>query len=101
MVPIKPQKAFCAFCGLRPPHFHNDMRRYLKEHLPQRGRTDRDDKALLKWPMRSPDIMPCDFFLRGFIKDIFPQLPRDLVELCGQIRNEFPAVTRDMLVRIS
>ncbi|GFS59605.1 uncharacterized protein TNIN_445491 [Trichonephila inaurata madagascariensis] len=35
-----------------PPHFYNDVRRYLNEHLPQRL-TGRDDKALLKWPPRS------------------------------------------------
>ncbi|GFY39944.1 uncharacterized protein TNIN_84641 [Trichonephila inaurata madagascariensis] len=44
----------------------------------------------------------CDFFLWGFIKDkvFVPPLPRDLVELRGRIRNEFSAVTREMLVRV-
>ncbi|GFV06774.1 uncharacterized protein TNCV_1611871 [Trichonephila clavipes] len=75
-----------------PPHFHNDVRRYLNEHLPQRwiDRTGRDDKELLKWPLRSPDMAACDFFLWSFIKDkvFVPPLPRDLVELLGRIRNE-------------
>ena len=54
-----------------PPHFHNDVRWYLNEHIPQRwiGRTGRDDEALMKWPPRSPDMTPCDFFLWGFVKD--------------------------------
>ncbi|GFU75542.1 uncharacterized protein TNCV_2862571 [Trichonephila clavipes] len=71
MAPTKPQKAFSAFCGLKPPHFHNDVTRYLNEHLPLPwiGRTGRDDKMLLKWPPRTPDVTPCDFFLWGFIKD--------------------------------
>ena len=24
---------------------------------------------LLLWPPRSPDLTPCDFFLRGYVKD--------------------------------
>jgi len=62
-----------------PPHFHNDVRWYLNEHLPQRwiDHTDRDYEALLKWPPTSPDMTPCDFFLWGFVKDRFfvPPLP--------------------------
>jgi hypothetical protein len=27
------------------------------------------DRALLRWPPRSPDITPCNFFLWGYIKD--------------------------------
>ncbi|GFX94368.1 uncharacterized protein TNCV_4294131 [Trichonephila clavipes] len=77
--PTKPQKAFWAFCGLRP-HFHKEVRRHLNEH----------------------GVMPYHFFLRGFIKDkvCVPLLPRDLVELRGRIRMEFAAVARDMLVRV-
>ncbi|GFX44519.1 hypothetical protein TNCV_4713451 [Trichonephila clavipes] len=65
MAPTKSQKAFCTFCGLKPPHFHNDVRRYLNGHLLQRwiARTGRDDKALLKWSSRSPDMTPWVFFL--------------------------------------
>jgi hypothetical protein len=29
----------------------------------------RDDQMLLVWPPRSPDVTPCDFFLRGYGKD--------------------------------
>lgn len=87
-----------------PPHFHNDVRWYLNEHLPQRwiGRTGRDDEALLKWPPRSPDMTPCDFFLWGFVKDrvFVPPLPRDLMELRERIREAFAAVTRDLLMRV-
>ena len=54
-----------------PPHFHNDVRGYLNEHLPRRWirRTGRDDEALLKWPPRSPDMTPRDFFLWDFVKE--------------------------------
>jgi hypothetical protein len=41
----------------------------LNEHLPQCwiGRTDADN-ALLRWPPRSPYLMPCDFLLQEYFK---------------------------------
>ena len=87
-----------------PPHFHNDVRWYLNKHLPQRWvrHTGCDDEVLLKWPQRSPDMTPCDFFLWGFVKDrvFVPPLPRDLMELRERIREAFAAVTRDLLMRV-
>ncbi|GFY74577.1 uncharacterized protein TNIN_376761 [Trichonephila inaurata madagascariensis] len=81
----------------QPPHSHNDVRRYLKEYLPQHwiGQSGRDVKV-------SPDMTLCDIFLWGFMKDkvFVPPLPLDLVELRGWIRNEFAVVTREMSVRV-
>ncbi|GFW20152.1 putative DD41D transposase [Trichonephila clavipes] len=47
-------------------------------------------------------MTPRDFFLWVFIKDkvFVPPLPRGLADLRVRIRNEFPAVTRNMLMRI-
>ncbi|GFU97800.1 uncharacterized protein TNCV_2532721 [Trichonephila clavipes] len=94
------RKRICAFCGLEPLYFYKDFKTYLNEHLPQRsiGRTGHDDKALLKWPLRSPDMTPFDFFLLG--KVFVPPFPRDLVGLRGRFRNEFAAVPRDMCVLV-
>lgn len=87
-----------------PSHFHNDVRGYLNEHLPQRwiGRTGPADEALLRSTPRSPDMTPCDFFLWGFVKDhvFVPLLPQDLLELWEQITEVFAAVIRDMLIRV-
>ncbi|GFV62379.1 uncharacterized protein TNCV_4679911 [Trichonephila clavipes] len=88
----------------RTPHFYNDVRRYLNEHLPQRsiGSSGRDDKALLKWPPRSPGVMPCYFFYWGFIKDkvFVPPLTLSGGVARKGVRNEFAAIARDMLVRV-
>ena len=36
----------------------------------------------LPWLPRSPDLTPCDFFLWGYIKDVYlPLMPRDLRQL--------------------
>ncbi|KAJ4441206.1 hypothetical protein ANN_11057 [Periplaneta americana] len=48
-----------------PCHYHNTVREYLKVF-----HTGRKDDALMKWPPRSSDLTPCDFFLWGFVKDI-------------------------------
>jgi len=63
------------------PAHHKDVRGYLNRNLPQRwiGRTGKDD-ALMRWPPRSPDLTPCDFFFWGFVKDtvFVPPLPANL-----------------------
>jgi hypothetical protein len=50
-----------------PPRYHHLVRGYLNQHLPQRwiGRTADNDQALLRWPPRSPNLTPCDFFIMG------------------------------------
>lgn len=50
-----------------PPHWKLTVRTYLNENLPGRwiGRASDNDNVLLKWPPRSPDLTPCDFFSMG------------------------------------
>jgi len=61
------------------PAHYKDVRVYLNRSLPQRwiGRTGKEDGALMRWPRRSPDLTPCDFFFWGFVKDtvFVPPLP--------------------------
>ena len=61
------------------PAHYKDVRGYLNRNLPQRckGRTGKEDDALMRWPLRSPDLTPCDFFFWGFVKDtvFVPPLP--------------------------
>ena len=64
------------------PARYKDVRRYLNRNLPQRwiGRTGKEDDALMRWPPRSPDLTPCEFFFWGFVKDtvFVPPLPANL-----------------------
>jgi hypothetical protein len=49
------------------PHYHHLVCGYLNQHLPQRwtGCTAANDQVLFRWPPRSSDLTPCDFFLMG------------------------------------
>jgi hypothetical protein len=62
-----------------PPHFHREVRSLLNGTLPHRwiGRGADDDDMFLKWPPRSPDLTPLDFYFWGYIKDkvYVPPLP--------------------------
>lgn len=87
-----------------PTHFHYDVRDYLNTNLSQRwiGRFGPEDEALMRWPPRSPDLTPCDFFFWGFVKDTVyvPPLPANLQELRDRITAAVALVNRDMLTRV-
>ena len=53
-----------------PPHWHRDVWSFLNESQPQRwiGCIRKEDLPLQFWPLRSPDLTPCDFFLLGACK---------------------------------
>jgi len=54
------------------------------------------------WPLRSPDITPCDFFPWGYVKDrvFVPQLPRDFAELKTRIIAAVKNIDAPMLTRV-
>ena len=87
-----------------PAHWKLSVRAYLNENLPGRwiGRAGNDDSVLLKWPPRSPDLTPCDFFLWGYVKGLvyIPPLPTNVVELKQRISSALETVTEDMVQRV-
>ena len=87
-----------------PAHFHNGVRDYLNSNLIQRwiGRFGQEDVALMRWPPRSPDLTPCDFFLWGFVKDtvFVPPVPANLQELRDRITAAVALIDHDMLTRV-
>jgi hypothetical protein len=58
--------------------------------------------AQLRRPPRSPDLMPCDLLLWGYVKDsvVLATLPNDLLQLCGRIIAAISEIVRDMLQRM-
>jgi hypothetical protein len=87
-----------------PAHVHLDVQHYLNANLPKRwiGHAANLHLPLLRWPPRSPDLTPCDFFLWGYVKNavFVPPLPTDIDDLKRHITEVVAAVTYDMLRRV-
>jgi hypothetical protein len=70
-----------------PTHYHCEVHQYLNTVLPECwiGLASGNYQQLMLWPPRSPDIMPCDFFGGGYVKDrvFVPPLPHYLANLKG------------------
>lgn len=86
------------------PHWHSQVRNYLDERLPGRwiGRASEENMVYKRWPPRSPDLTPCDYFLWGYVKDkvFVPPLPVDIDDLKQRITNALATVDRHMLARV-
>lgn len=77
-----------------PPHWSREVRKWLDIKFPNRwmGRG-----GPMRWPARSPDLTPCDFFLWGFLKSkVYATRPRDIADLKQRIVSAFKEVTADM-----
>ena len=87
-----------------PPHWSLNVRQYLKATLQDKwiGRAGNDDCVLLHWPLRSPDLTLCDFFLWGNVKGLvyFPPLPTSVDDLKTRITEALKTIDPDMLVRV-
>ena len=77
-----------------PPHWSRAVRNWLDMKFAGRwiGRG-----GPVRWPARSPDLTPCDFFLWGFIKSkVYGTRPRDIEELKERVSSAFDEVTAEM-----
>lgn len=82
-----------------PPHYGRAVREYLNEMFPERwiGRG-----GAIKWPARSPDFNPCDYFLWGYLKSIvYRERPVDLEDLKARIRIELRQIRHHTLASLS
>lgn len=57
-----------------PPHFTLDVRTHLNQNYPNRW-IGRGQDAPVRWPPRSPDITPLDYFLWGTVKSMVYSRP--------------------------
>lgn len=82
-----------------PIHNAVAVRNWLNENFPNRwiGR----NSPLIRWPPRSPDITPLDFFLWGTIKNkVYATRPQTREELCDRIREACQNITRQQLRKV-
>lgn len=82
----------------------NGVREFLDTELPQRwiGRASAGNLQLLAWPPCSLDLTPCDFYLRGYIKDTVytPPIPHNIADLKGHIIAAVTDIDADTLGRV-
>jgi hypothetical protein len=85
-------------------NYHDIVRGHLSDQLPQQwiGRAATGYQELMRWPPRSPDRTPCDFFLWGFIKYhvSVPPLPATLIDLRTRITAAITVIDHEMLRRV-
>ena len=89
------------------PAHYKDVRGYLNRNLPQRwiGRTGKEDDALMRWPPRSPDLNPRDFFFWGWGvcegHCLCASTPCQSPDFRNRITAAVALGDRDMLTRVS
>ncbi|GFT07790.1 DUF4817 domain-containing protein [Trichonephila clavipes] len=66
------------------------------------GRKEPPDITCIAWPPRSPDLMPCDFYLWGFKKDCVyvPRRSADLSDLRYRREADVARIFSDTLKRV-
>lgn len=70
-----------------PPHFASVVRKFLLDSFTEERVISRGCK--IKWPSRSPDINPADFWLWGYLKSqVYKGSPRNVEEL-KDYKNDF------------
>ncbi|GBN22259.1 hypothetical protein AVEN_1851-1 [Araneus ventricosus] len=84
---------------LSQPHSHHEVLQYLNVTITGRwiGRSGEEDLFHLKWPPRSPDLIPRDFYMWDYIKDsvYVPPMPATLQDLRDRIVTAVSLITRD------
>ena len=81
-----------------PPHYFRKVVSYLNRKYPGKwiGRG-----GPIKWPSRSPDLTPCDFFLWGYIKDQVYKTPvQDIVQLKRRITRACNSISQETLQKV-
>ena len=74
------------------PHTADIVQSWLSEKF---GKKFLDKK---KWPPRSPDLNPCDFYLWGYLKSVvYNPLPKTLVDLKQNISREIEKIPKEIL----
>ncbi|GBM66465.1 hypothetical protein AVEN_146293-1 [Araneus ventricosus] len=78
-----------------PPHIGNPVKQLLKRHFGNARIISGHFPTV--WPSRSPDLNPCDFWLWGYLKDVFSTPIAHLAELKARIEQHILNVTPETL----
>lgn len=80
------------------PHNHHNVINYLNQTYPGRWI---GTNGVLRWPARSPDITPLDFYLWGFLKsEVYKEPIEDMADLYNKIYASVAAINRHTLLKV-
>lgn len=80
------------------PHNSNIVVNYLNQTYPGRWI---GTNGVLKWPARSPDITPLDFYLWGYLKsEVYKEPIIDMADLYNKIYACVGAINRNTLLKV-
>jgi hypothetical protein len=81
-----------------PPHNKNVVRNFLNNLYGDRWM---GTNGPVRWPARSPDLTPLDFFIWGHVKNLVynPSPPDTVEDLRNRILNSFLSIKRQSLVK--
>lgn len=80
-----------------PPHNLGQVGNLLEEYFPNRWISN---NGPIRWPARSPDLTPMDFFLWGRVKDqVYKKSYASVDELTVEVTNVLRSLTRNEVVR--
>lgn len=102
-VPLELRRSMWFMHDGAPPHFALNVRAFLNRHYPNRW-IGRGEDAPIKWPARSPDLTPCDFFVWGTLKtNVYKTPVATRAELWRRIVHETNLLknNREMLGRVN
>ncbi|KYN12730.1 hypothetical protein ALC57_15089 [Trachymyrmex cornetzi] len=80
------------------PHNARIVTNYLNEQFPRRwmGRY-----GPIRWPARSPDLNPLDFFLWGYCKEqIYKTLPENIDDLDARLQHAIWAIEENIMENV-
>lgn len=81
-----------------PAHRSRDAVDWLDENMPQWIGTNGE----IKWPPRSPDLTPLDFFVWPYVKHrVYQMAPETIEDLRECIVNVFDTITPEMLLNVN
>lgn len=98
-VPLRTRECMWVQQDGAPPHNSNIVKDYLNNTFPLRWT---GTNGPVKWPPRSPDLTPLDFFLWGYLKDrVYTEQSSSLENLKERIIVACSSITSEMLKSVT
>lgn len=98
-IPIRQRQDMIFQLDGAPMHNARIVREWLETKFP--GKWIGRNSPLIRWPPRSPDLTPLDYFLWGTLKDkVYKDRPTNVNDLKGKIRDACRSITPEVIRKV-